>query len=185
MTFKSFLNTLKEGIFGKKMVESAEEIEEILPPHIFQTVQKRKNLQMIKDRFFYRPSNKVRNFDTLTISKIITPGFDIYKILELIIDTLETSVLIFVDFDFIIEAFKDEESPFKFEYASRATHVNNIFRIVLRKDAEQFLNLFKTKQLPELLVETFERHVKILNYHESSFQPYQLIACKIYISEIV
>ena len=185
MTFKHILESLKNEIFEEGMLQTAEKLEEFLPPHIFDTMQKRKNLQMIFDRFFYRPSNKVRHFDALTISKLITPKFNLSKLLETIIETVESRIMIFVDFDFIIEAKKDEESPYKFEYASRATHLNERFRIALPEDAKRFLESFKDLKLSEILVKTFERHMEILNYHESGFQPYQLLACKIYISETI
>lgn len=185
MTFKPVLQNLKEIIFENKMITSEEQIREILPPHLFDLMVQKKNIKMLFDQFLYRPSTQRRKFDTISISKMYTPDFDLSDMLERIVESLENDVNINVDFDFVIEASKDELSPFKFEYASKSSSLNKTKNLVFPSDVKNFLDYFKNKTDSDILQECFIKHVDIMDYSQSGFQPYVLLAVKIFIAELL
>ena len=165
-----------QKIYTSGKLTKKEDIQKYIPTEI----QKYINYSIIADRVSFRPKNKYRHFETLNISVFLKNETDITQIIEKLLNTIEDSVLLYIDFDGIFQT-KDN---FKFEFASKNTRVNEHFKIVSEKSAKNLLNEFKSKTYAEIVNTHFERHKKVLDYVSSGFRPYMLLSMKIYIQTL-
>lgn len=140
------------------------------------------NLDIIQNKCIYRPRNKYRVFECLNLSIVLSNETEIQKILHSLMDIIEIPHLIYVDFDAIYQT-SDTNRPFKFEFGSKNTRLNNTFKIVDSHTAELFLNEFKMT-FPELQNKQFLRHQSVLDFASSGFRPYKIISMKIYIQSL-
>ena len=161
-----------EKIFNK----DNEDIQKYIPAEI----QKFVNFSIIKNRLTFRPKTKFRHFESINISYFLKNETDITRIIASLLNIIEADVLMYIDFDAIFQT----KENFKFEFASKNTHVNKHFKIVSEKSAEYLLNEFKSKTHAEIVNTHFERHKLVLDYISSGFRPYMLLSMKIYIQTL-
>ena len=169
-----------EEIFFPSGRKTANDIQENLPDYIVQILKKQNNLNIITDKIIYRKKNAHREYDSLIITKFLTPSFQLADCLSNIISLASGRINIFVDFDFMIECSKDEDSPYKFEFGSKTNAMNSQMKIFDKSDAEQFCNEFRTKDYADILNECYINHNNLNDYSSSGFKPHQLLSMKLY-----
>ena len=172
---KQIVSILEEQLFHQR---SEKKIEEFVP----EDLQKFVNFSILQNKFLYRRRNKYRSYETLNISLFLHDESHILQTLKIILENIEENICLYVDFDGIFLS-NDVERPFKFEYASKNTRFNQIFKIVDKKSATDFLSEFEVSH-SQIVNQHFEIHKKILDYAASGFRPYCLLSMKIFIQTI-
>ena len=166
----------------REMMGESPNLEEILSQEIFQFLKEKQKLDLIRQDVIYRPRIGKR-FGTATISKLLTPDFNISVFLTKIFDELDFKALVSIDMDFLIET-KDPDAPLKFQYGSRATGINRTKKLILPEDVHALVKEFEGKTKSDLLNDVFTTHQSILHYQESGFRPHSLICLKIFLTSL-
>ena len=107
---------------------------------------------------------------------------DILKCLEYIMEAIESNILIYVDFDCVYET-SDKSRQYKFEFGSKSSKVNSVFKIVSKTSVEKFLKEFDISR-NELIAKQFENHSKIMDFQSSGFRPMMILSMKIFIQSM-
>ena len=174
---KLVLKDLQENIFPSGL-KTRETIQDELPKHLHPFV----NFRILEDKIIYRGITRQKNYESLMISKYLQSESDILQCLEYIMEAIESNILIYVDFDCLYET-ADKTRPYKFEYGSKASKVNSIFKIVSKTSVEEFLKEFDISR-NELIAKQFENHSKIMQFQSSGFRPMMILSMKIFIQSM-
>ncbi len=172
---------LIKSIFFSDGLKTENDIKPYLPDYILKLLQDKNNLQIIHDKLIPRKRNRYRPYDTVTISKFLTDEFNLASALENMTTHLSGKLMIYIDFDFIVHATKDTESPYKFEFASKSTCLNETIKISTKSDVENIVSEFQNESTADLLNKAYLNHHNLNDYSNSGFQPHLLLACKIYL----
>ena len=158
-----------------------ENLQEKLPDYVYEKLKNENNLGIIEDKITFRPRNLNRPYDSFRFSKFLTPDLVIAEKIERLFQVLHGHISVFIDFDFLIDATKDAEEMYKFEFASKFTAMNNVMKITSDIDVEKLCNEFRGKDFSDILNTTFINHVNLNDYSSSGFRPQSLLAMKIYL----
>ena len=174
---KSIINDL----FLDKELTTQEQLSNLLPENVYNMLKQTNNLNLIIDRIVFRPRNPARPYDSMVISKFLRKDFNLISVLNTLTQCITSDFLIFIDFDFIIECTNDKERPLKFEFASKASSMNEHCKITSTTDQQVLMDEFKNKTFSDLLNEAFINHRDLNDYASSGFKPYQLLSLKLYL----
>ena len=130
---KSLLKDLQENLFPSGL-KTRESIQNELPIYLHPFV----NFRILEDKIIYRGITRQKNYESLMISKYLQSESDILKCLEYIMEAIESNILIYVDFDCVYET-SDKSRQYKFEFGSKSSKVNSVFKIVSKTRVEEFL----------------------------------------------
>ena len=183
----SFTNEEKDYLTSLfKLHETTKEnVIEKLRSHVYEFLEKNGNLGTIVDRGIFRTKNKYRPYDSLTVTKFLTEDFDIAKTISDAAGNITGNFLIYIDFHFLFlcNPEKDELEQFKFQFASKASAINETYKIVTTRDYRQLEAEFQDKSYSDMLNDAFLHHVNLYEYHESGLRPYQLLSLVIHLQK--
>ena len=173
-----------EEVFNKTV--TIENISEYLPKDIYEFLKKKDKLKTITDQLVIRSKNKHRPYDSLQISKFLTPDFDFYSFFGDLLN-LSGTLIVFVDAHFMIQCPSEENSEeivLKFQRGSKASSFNDVFKISTEANVTEFLDQFKDLQPYDILNMCFQNHVDFFQYHGSGLRPYALLGLLINIQKL-
>ena len=183
----SFTNDEKDYLTELfKLDETTKEnVIEKLRPHVYEFLSQNGNLGTIVDKGIFRTKNTYRPYDSVTITKFLTENFDIAETISDVAGNITGSFLIYVDFHFLFLCNPDqnEMEEFKFQFASKASAINETYKIVTMNDYRALEAEFKNKSYSDLLNDAFVHHVDLYEYHESGLRPYQLLSLVIHVQK--
>ena len=176
MSLKSFELDVIKKVFNIGETNQ-ENLAEKLPADIYDFLKKNDNLKTIIDRLIYRPKTKYRPFDNLIVTKFLSGDLNLKKKFEEIFENISGNFLLYLDFHFIILVkSENHDRVFKFEHASKASALNETYKIVTNKDVEDFLEELNAKTLSDFLNDSFVNHRDLFAYQGSGFTPFMLLS---------
>lgn len=167
-------------------VTSPNVLKELLPNNVYQTLKTNGNLNTVCDKIQYFEANKYRLYDTVHITKFLTPDFDVGLALKEFLEIMSPVVLFFCDFHFMIEtSIKNEEKMniLKFQRASKASSVNSTIKLVLDRDFKKAYQEIGKLDDSDLLNKVFEHHLNLFEFENSGFRPHSLVSLVLYIQK--
>ena len=171
--------------FDEKIV--LEDLENYMTPAVHQFLRSQNRLKTIVDSTLFTDKNHYRPFDSVRITKFLTPNISISKALQEISDAISGDFLVYVDFHFMFSIPDNEEEEgemFKFQGGSKASHMNDIFKIKDDDDRRAFNDQFREMTAPDYLNAAFEHHCDLFDYRGSGLQPYCLCALLLHITKL-
>ena len=174
---KLVLKELEKNLFPSGL-QKVEDIKFDLPDYLHPFV----NFRILEDKIIYRGITRNKNYESLTISKYLRSESDILKCLESIMEVIDSNMLIYIDFDSIYQT-QDKDRPYKFEFGSKSSKVNDCFKIVSKASVDTFLKEFQISH-NEIVAKQFGRHLKIMDFQMSGFRPMMILSMKIFIQSI-
>ena len=166
-------------------VKSPKELKTILPETVYSELKKTGNLSTICDNIKFYDATKYRPYDSAMITKFLTDDFDISATLEHIFGVLTPSLLIFIDFHFLIRTSKEDENGnnLKFQRASKASAFNKTIKLVVDSDFVKLCNEIRNINNAEFLNIVFNHHLTFFEFEESGFTPDSLLSLCVYIQK--
>ena len=167
--------SLEELHILKKLFDievTLENIKEYLPEEIYIFLKEKNDLKTIIDKFIYRPKAKNRPYDTILITKFLTPSFNLQKVLKETCENITQNFLIFIDFHCIFDTSKISneqiKNGFKLQRGSKFSHINDQIKIFDRNDVSKLINQFKKLQTYELMNAIFLHHKQLYDFNATS-----------------
>jgi len=162
-------------------------IETKLNPQIFNFLKQNGNLNTIMDSVLFKEKNKFRPYESAIITKLLTPDIDSANLIKELTGGLSGEFLIYVDFHFLFlcPSREDDEKidELKFQFASKASAINDTHKISSQKDYADLVQEFDGKTYADLLNDVFVHHVELYEYHGSGLRPYELLSLVIHIQK--
>ena len=126
----------------------------------------------------------------MTITKCLTPEFDISECVKSICGCLTGRYLVFIDAHFLIQLPNDEEDfddkgevQLKFQQGSKASSFNSQIKIGTNQDYDTLVSEFENKTLSDILNLAFEHHKDLFDYYNSGLRPYSLLSLLMHIQK--
>jgi hypothetical protein len=169
-----------------KQTVTYENIGDYLPNEIYDFLKKKDKLRTIIDHLVIRPKNKFRPYDSLQMTKFLTPEFNFYKFFDELLD-MTGHLIVFVDAHFMIQCPSEDDSNeivLKFQRGSKASSFNEVIKISDDKDHDLFLEQFKDLQPADILNLCFQNHVDFFQYEGSGLRPYALLGLLVHIQKL-
>ena len=161
-------------------------IENQLQPQLYEFLSKNNNIRTIIDRVIFRTQNKFRPYDSVIITKFLTKEFDCVKSIMELVGNITGNFLIYIDFHFLFlcnPEQEEEEDELKFQFASKASAINDTYKIASNNDYLDLSNEFENKTYNDLLNAVFVHHVELYEYQNSGLRPYQLLSLVIHLQK--
>ena len=161
MSFTYFERDFITDYFEKHTV-SLEEMPKYLGPNVYDFLKQNNNLSTIADRIRFSEQNKLRPYDQVMITKFLTPEFSCTNAIEEICGCLTGPYIVFIDFHFIFSGTQtDDEEFLKLQTASKASAMNENFKITTSAEYDRLVNEFKGKTYADILNDSWRNCVKI------------------------
>ena len=165
-----------------------ENLREHLDEEVYNLLKNQQNLKTVRDNILFLNKNQYRPYDSVTITKFLTPNFNTSITLEQFFEILSPPFLVFVDFHFLFECTPDENNEnrknrLKFQSASKASCINSTIKVSTTENFESIINEFKNKNHADLLNTVFQHHVDLYEYEDSGFCPYQLLSLVVHVQK--
>jgi hypothetical protein len=173
-----------KNVFNKTV--TMKNIADYLPENVHEFLKKKEKLKTISDQLVIRQKNKYRPYDSLQMTKFLTPDFNFYSFFEELLN-LSGTLIIFVDAHFLIQCPSEENSDeivLKFQRGSKASSFNEVFKISTDDNVMEFLDQFKDLQPYDILNMCFENHVDFFQYQGSGLRPYALLGLLIHVQKL-
>jgi len=166
---------------------TAENIETKLAPQIFDFLKQNGNLNTIIDSVLFKEKNKFRPYEAAIITKYLTPDLDPADMIKELTGGLSGQFLIYIDFHFLFLCPSHEDAEkvdeLKFQFASKASAINETHKISSQQDYEDLSKEFDGKTYPDLLNDVFIHHVDLYEYHGSGLRPYELLSLVVHVQK--
>ena len=164
------------------------DLQNHLSTEMFELLKSKSNLKTVADRLLFFNATKYRPYDSVHITKFLTPEFDCAKSIISLIEDLTPPFTIYIDFHFCFEVMvKDPENQnkieLKFQRASKPSSFNRNFKMTKALDLEKLSAELRGKTQNDFLNLVFVHHTDLYAYGGSGFKPYQLIALNILIQK--
>ena len=85
------------------------DLENYMPPDVFNFLKSQNRLRTIVDSTLFTDKNHYRFFDSVRITKFLTPNVNIAKALEEITGAISGDILVYVDFHFLFKIPENHE----------------------------------------------------------------------------
>ena len=187
MTLNTEEKILIEELFPTRFTEP-DDFRELLPKEIFDYLSLKGAFRTISDRIIFYEKNQWRSQDSATITFFITKNDNFVEKYVELINGLTGSTLIFLDFHFILEGIdenKDQKylSKYKLQTASKASAINEFYKLVKEKDFEKAIAEFSNFTAADFFNRAFLCHSSLYEFSNSGLRPVSLLCAVLYISK--
>ena len=162
-------------------------LEKHLSPELFQLLKSKNNLSTVSDRLRFFYATKYRPYDSVHITKFLTPDFNCAEKIISLIENLTPPFTVYIDFHFCFEIMRKEknqkEIELKFQRASKPSSFNKNFKMTNVSDLEKLSAELKGKTHNDFLNLVFVHHTDLYAYGNSGFKPYSLISLSLMIQK--
>lgn len=180
-------------IFDREAIKTAlepykvpfKEMENYIPEYVYEFMKRKGHLRTIQDRIVWGNRTKNVPYDRVEITKFLTPEFDVSAVITEMVGELTAPFLFYLDFHFLFlgKNDDDEDEFFKFQTASKASAMNDTFKITDENDYNELVAELKDKNFSDYLNECAQNHIDLYDYNESGLRPYQLFSMVVYIQK--
>ena len=187
MTLNAEEKLLLEELFPKRFTEP-DDFRDHLPPEIFDFLSLKGAFRTISDRLIFYEKNQWRSQDSATITFFITKNDNFVEKYTELINGLTGPALLFLDFHYILEGIDENEnekyiSKYKLQTASKASSVNQFYKLVKEKDFENAIKEFSDFTATEFLNRAFLCHSNLYEFSNSGLRPVSLLCAVLFISK--
>ena len=185
--------TTDERLFIEQIVQpqsmTVDDFKEHMNEKVWEFLKKKNRFSTIQDRILFVEKNRYRPYDSCYVTKFITDRVDPCKFIKDIFSDLSPPFLTFIDFHFLFECNpnEDDESKIddlKLQTASKASAINDNFKIATRSDYIKLMGEFENQTYSDLLTKAYLHHLELYEYQNSGLRPYQLLSLVVHVQRL-